>query len=674
MKAPSNRDGASSAVADEELNEDALADQASADDDAEYEEYEEAVRPMTLRRWLEQGGSFGSSVLVHMLLFLLMGYISVGPSEEELLLDLDRIRIETPPVSQEEPLQAVDFNQQVQSQAQQTSATFASQNNLGEGGEIGMGMGLPSVSLDPKILSSKPAGGSVSVDRLTLDMPSANVIAMGVPDGAFGDPHAVVENYDQAFDRITEELLFMLSEQEVLVIWIFDQSESMKDDQQMIRERIETVYAELGVVGEGRNARLTTAVASFGASYYLHTKKPTADVNEIKAAIDQVPIDPSGEEMMCQAIGRSIDTHAKLAAAQDRKIALIVVTDESGNRQNNDQYLEQALAYAKASKSRIYVLGREAVFGYPYAHQRWRHPQTKHVHWIKIDRGPETALVENLQTDGFRKRYDAHPAGFGPYEQCRLAKETGGIFFMLPGIEVDIVRGDDREYALEAIRPYKPDLRSRAEVITAMQGKPLQQVLTKIVQDLNPYREGAAKIMEARMLFSPRVDQLGVQMAQELEKARIFLTYLDAAAKTLEQAKVLRHDSDRRRQANYDLMYAQVLAYTARRYEYIAACDHFVRNPPEAPPMEKPGFLRFEGWRVHGNKELLAPDVTQSYVDRSTEMFNQIIAEHPGSPWAARAEWELSRGFGITVKAGGYDYYGPDRNPFTGPKIPVPKL
>ena len=62
----------------------------------------------------------------------------------------------------------------------------------------------------------------------------------------------------------------------------------------------------------------------------------------------------------------------------------------------------------KQRKCKIYTLGRESVFGYPYAHMRYVHPQTKRPHWLRIDRGPETGFVEQLQTNGFRRRYDAH--------------------------------------------------------------------------------------------------------------------------------------------------------------------------------------------------------------------------------------------------------------------------
>ena len=131
-----------------------------------------------------------------------------------------------------------------------------------------------------------------------------------------------------------------------------------------------------------------------------------------------------------------------------------------GTPENNSQFLEQAISVAKSADCKIYVLGRESVFGYPYANIRWRHPQTRRMHWLKIDRGPETGFPEQLQTNGFRRRSDAFNSGFGPYEQTRMARETNGVFFMLPTVEPNLVRVKQKiKYDMEALRPYRPDLR-----------------------------------------------------------------------------------------------------------------------------------------------------------------------------------------------------------------------
>ena len=87
-------------------------------------------------------------------------------------------------------------------------------------------------------------------------------------------------------------------------------------------------------------------------------------------------------------------------------MALILVSDESGEREENVGHLEATINIARDARCRIYVLGREAVFGYPHVRFRYRHPQTRRVHWLIANRGPETAFVEQLQTNGFRRRWE----------------------------------------------------------------------------------------------------------------------------------------------------------------------------------------------------------------------------------------------------------------------------
>jgi hypothetical protein len=54
-------------------------------------------------------------------------------------------------------------------------------------------------------------------------------------------------------------------------------------------------------------------------------------------------------------------------------------------------------------------------------------------------------------------------------------------------------------------------------------------------------------------------------------------------------------------------------------------------------------------------------------------MFEQVKRDHAGTPWAARAEFELKRGFGIELNP---VYHGPpSRNPPPkGPPVRIPKL
>jgi hypothetical protein len=552
------------------------------------------------------------------------------------------------PRSEDDPVEfELDTQVQISDMVTPTSIT-SSPLAVAMVGAEGM-VGTP--QLDQLVL--KEVAATAEVSQISIDHPLAGApgfsrLIEAVPDKEFkGDPRAIIDDYEQAMDRIAQELMWMMEKGPLLVIWLFDQSGSMKDDQQEIRERLNNVYLQLGIFGRAQSQYMETSIVSFGQGYVQHTRRPTSDRDEIRAAIDDVPEDDSGKEYMCQAIVRAISSHGEYARRTSRQMVLILVSDESGEQDDNQTYLERTIEEANAANCRIYVLGREAVFGYPYAHVHWRHPQTNRVHWLPVDRGPEAAFVEQLQIDGFRRRHDAFPSGFGPYEQCRLARETGGIFFMLPSLESNLVRGEKRKYELDILRPYRSDLRRRDEILSDRKRYPLRGMIWQCIYDLNPYQSPeVARQIEMRIHFSLQHNEFVKQARIEQSKAKNYLIYLARVQSALEGALQHRQqEADPRWQANFDLIYAQLIAYQARIWEYGAACEGFIRNPQTASPTKSPNLV-LQDWRISTRKETLT-DESKPYIDRAIELFDGVIENHPGTPWAQRAEWERNRGFGV---------------------------
>lgn len=640
---------------------------AAASADASEGDREEVADPFWLRRALRQSSALLLSGFVHMAGLIILGLLTVPETVIEDVQEVVASLVE----EQQRDLQVVEIENQIVDVREVSSQVLSSSPIQGAVGASGAA-GLISAPQVDKALLEQTVNSEVTIDGIMTDIPSTSKLVVHAPDGTIGDARAVVDSYQEALDQLTQEILWMMEKGKVLVVWNFDQSESMKNDQKEIRERIDHVYRQLGLLGRGQDDTLETAVTSYGEKWINHSRKPTTDLIDIRAAIDAVPIDKTGKEMMCQAVGQSIATYRPYCQKTGRQMALVILTDESGDPANNNQYLEAALAEAKAARCKVYVLGREAVFGYPYAHIRWVHPQTDHVHWIPIERGPETAFVEQLQTDGFRRRYDAHSSGFGPYECSRLGSHTGGIFFMLPSVETDLVHGEKRKYALEAMRSYMPDLRSKLEVKNDIDDSPLRLMLEKVIYDLNPYNEEAAKIIVMRVHFSPKYDVFVEQARREQAKALIYLDYLARVEKTIgAMQRERREEASPRWQANYDIMYAQVIAYQARMYEYGAYLEEFIKKPKTAPLKKSPN-LTLVGWEITTRHKTLTGDKIKPYVERATAMFQDVIKNHPGTPWAARAEVELKRGYGVHLVE---DYDPPYRRPPTGePLIPVPKL
>jgi hypothetical protein len=628
------------------------------------------------------------SMVVHLIGLFAISFIAAYINDEKVVAEVaPDFETEITREVEFEKIVTFELDNPLHQATQETSRAFSSSMDLESGGGGGGGNGsLGSVGgsgdgpggaggglgLDKGVMESLGKGEGIAIEGLFIETPSSTKLIVEAPDGMVGDARAVVDSYNEALDRITQEILWMLDKGPVLVVLAFDQSESMKDDQREIRDRIEHVYRQLGLVSKHNRSALETAVVSYGESYIQHTRKPTSDWYEIKACMDEVPVDPSGKEMMCSTVTQAIGTHRAYAERTNRQMCLVLCTDESGEPPDNQTNLERAVAEAKAAKCKIFTIGREAVFGYPYAQLRWLHPQTGHHHWIQIDRGPETGFVEQLQTDGFHRRFDAHPSGFGPYEQSRLSRETGGVFFLLPSLETNLVRGEKRKYELEQMRRFLPDLRSRMEVGQEIESSELSRSLTKVIYDLNPHQPEIAKIIVMRVHFSPDLPNLMRQIQIECAKATIYGEYLSRVEQELARLeKHRRHESLPRWQANYDLIYAQVIAYQARMFEYRAYLQEFARKP-KFVPATKPPNLRHTGWDIHTRKELLTGKTVEPFIERATARFHAVITDHAGTPWAARAEYELKRGFGVHLIE---EYHGPGRTLPTGTVLmPVPKM
>jgi len=633
----------------------------------EYEEEYELGSHLFFRLFYSVG-SCGISLVVHLVGLLLLAYLTLPDQNadvETLVQAVFEPAIEDPPVE-------FKLDPEVTVVTDPSTAMVSSSPMLGVGVGVNASAGPP--QLDEEVVQVAKANAAVSeisIEHPLTGVPSFEELVEAIPEGQFkGEPRAVIDNYEQAMDRIAQELLLMMDDGPVLVIWAFDESGSMKDDQQEIRERINGVYLQLGLVGRDKSRWLETSIVGYGQDLHEITSRPTSDISEIRQAIASIPEDESGIENMCQAVGFAIARHREYAQRTRRQMALVLVTDESGEQKNNWDYLERAIAEAKAAKCRIYVLGREAVFGYPYVHMRWQHPETHGIHWILVDRGPETAFVEQLQIDGFRRRHDAFPSGFGPYEQCRMARETGGIFFMLPSLESALVRGEKRDYELEIMRPYRPDLGHRRELLNYRETNPLRAAIWKCIYDLDPYNKNISGQIEMRVHFSNQYDEFVRQARIQQVKATKFLVYLASTQKALEAgAKYREEEADPRWQANYDLIYAQLIAYQARIWEYGASLEAFIKNPKVVPLTKSPD-LRLVHWDVVVRKPTLTEE-SKPYIERATKLFKGVMNNYPGTPWAARAEKELKRGFGVDFRP---DYRRPYKAPPGGVTVKVPKL
>jgi hypothetical protein len=533
----------------------------------------------------------------------------------------------------------------------------------------------------------------VNIRPVTTDvaLPSDEMLAQELGEGEIvGEVGSMVEGYGAAMGIITQEIVRMMRQQKVTVVWLFDESGSLEDDRKEIRENYMRVLDELKIASEKDeelkrgSEQLLTVVASYGQGIHEHTPRPTADIDMIKAAIDKVPVDQSGQENMCQSIATVIAKYKKTAIVGKRKLAVIIVSDESGD---DGDFVEQAISEARAAKSPLYFLGRESMFGFPYARQRWVDEPTKEEFWIQIRRGPETPFPECLQWNGLQSRWDAQSAGFGPYEQVRMARESGGIFFVLPGDETTLVgqgANDKRKYDFLSMREYQPNLVSRPEYARDRLTSEFRETIWRIISTLNPngdkllFQTSDPELNIQREHFPFALEGFRAAAAAQVGKAVRAMQLTEQGIGLLENVRPLRaSEATQRWRAGYDLALAQLFMFRLRLYQYLLAMDKHA-NTTEMPKLKNPKSNEWNLW--WDRSKSIIPDEPQfsrlktafglkltleeysamvkTEEAAAIERMKAVITDHPGTPWARRAETELDWGFGFRVEDGLWDPSG----------------
>jgi hypothetical protein len=605
---------------------------------------------------------FGLSILVHLLALSAMTLVTIAAAPASLLTGIESI-------FSEGPRSAEEFTTELNTDAEIAEAVNlvaggAVVNGLaGAGGAGGNGGGSAGgLAVD----QSKIDGGTgfrdptVGLGGGDLSLPGLETLGNDLGAGQIaGEVGAVVEGYGPALDRLTQELARLMRESKLLVVWLFDESESMKDDQEDLKGRIHRVYEELKLFDDELKAGvLLSTVVSFGEDvhFMLPRKRATDDVPAILKAIDAIPIDKSGVENTCHAISAAIGEYRKQAAAGKRKLVVVVVSDEAGD---DGEHVDETLQLARSARSSIYVLGRESVFGNLFAYVRWIHPQTGGLHYLPIRRGPETPFAELLPFDGFRRRMDASLSGFGPYEQVRVCRDTGGIFFMLPSEEQNINDPDARKYAALDLKEYAPDIATRRDYAERRDKSPLRRAVWEAIVLLNPF-DPKNKDFEIPIdnWYSVNPAEYTPPVTEALARCRNLFELLTEAEQRLKSVEEMRNrEKSQRWRASYDLMLGQLMAYRVRLFQYTIALEQFARSIPTRKFADK----KSNQWAVGiGAKDLLKPDEQQLRATRvspddlerarqaALKQFARVQEQHPGTPWAARAAWELTRGFGMT--------------------------
>jgi hypothetical protein len=493
-------------------------------------------------------------------------------------------------------------------------------------GRINEGSSLPGIKVD---------GLGASPLNLLPAAPAADLSGGG---RIAGDALFDVKEIGVALDQLAREILRHLKDHKLTVVWLFDESTSMQDDQRTILQKFDRVSSELKLNVEPTKksaGALNHAIVGFGQGIDYVLERPRDDIDQIGRAIKHLKIDSTGIENSMHAVRDVVDHYANLIR-KDRRLLIVLVSDESGDDGADVEEARQAL---KKYKVPLYVIGRQSLFGYPYAHHRYVDPVTKDVYHPLIRRGPETADLEIYQWDGLYDRWDEQPSGFAPYELARLTRDSGGIYFVLPSEEFMRLRQREQAYSITHLKEYLPEYENRLNYVERRNSSPLRQVLHEIVL------EGKAFLYRRDFPIEPQ--ELAKAAIEQGQKATIKLNALLEIQKRLEElAKVHGREPEKRWQAHYDLTLAQTVAFQVKAYEYRALMTSIAQAPPI--PKSQPGPDMMVTWVVDHSKTPRAPrDQTAKKYAEAERLLNEIIIRHPKTPWADLAWDTLNRGFSV---------------------------
>lgn len=580
------------------------------------------------RRYTEIPG-WGISLVIHGAILLALLGISTQLTEKPKKIDLNSAL--TTEVGEEEPLKIL-----ADPVSDQRSETLSNPNL------VAVASATPNVSSATKVdqrSSMMPDIQAPGLSSPLATMPAAPAVDLGNRGMISGDVTAAVDTIDQALDQLAREILRNLNDHKLLVVWMFDESNSMKDDQQAVKSKFDRVSSELRShvnKGQKENKELLHAVVGFGGGIHFE-QEPTEDEQSITRAIDRLRTDQTGAENTLQAFARILAKYNSYIT-KDRRLMTVLVTDESGD---DGQVIEETRDLARKHLVPVYVVGRQSLLGADQLHIQYQDPVTKDIYHPTIKRGPETADFELLQYDGIHGRWDETPSGFAPYELARLTKETGGMYFILPNEEQLRVnnRRLERAYSIATLREYVPDYESRAEYVLKRNKSDLRRSMYQIIQ--------ASKKWGFDHHLPTDYVQYVTKAKEVMGQCAIRQKQLEEAEKVLKALEPLRErETEKRWQAAYDLMRAQIVVYQIKAVEFMFALKGVGDTKPalkNKPNKDQQVIFDFG----HGKQRWVPAEKSDKMYAEGERLLKLVMERHPKTPWADLAKDELDKGFGV---------------------------
>ncbi len=461
-----------------------------------------------------------------------------------------------------------------------------------------------------------------------------------------------------AIDRITHEIMISVEQRPTLVVWLFDQSGSLREERVRILKRFRGIYDQLGVIEaaadpafrQHKDKPLLTAVVGFGEVPQMLTSEPTDQIDQIEAAIRKIKDDQTGRENVFQAVEMSAEKFRSYRSPRhgNRNVMIVVFTDEAGDDVDR---LDATIKTCQKLGVSVYVVGRPAPFGRPSAYVKWIDPDPnfdQRPQWVPVSMGPESMMPERLKLYflGAGSRDDLLDSGYGPFALTRLCYETGGLYFSAhPNRAVGrYVTGRETNnlaahisafFDPSTMRRYQPEYTSANEYRQLLRSNRARGGLVAAAQ-----LSWTTPLEDVRTRFPKRDDATLIEILSIAQR-----NAADRQPKINRLCEVLRAgEADRdqlrrpRWRAGYDLAIGRALAAKVRTDGYSVMLAKAKQGMEFAGEKNNTWVIAADSQFVDAKLEKLA-DEAEKYLAR-------VLEEHPDTPWALMAERELRKPLG----------------------------
>jgi len=251
---------------------------------------------------------------------------------------------------------------------------------------------------------------------------------------------------------------------------------------------------------------------------------------------------------------------------------------------------------------------------------------------------PESLVAANKdETMATRFEYPPSPMSASPTEIGAIASEIN-----LPGIRKDEDSGiAGFPFPREVLAPYTEDV----SLQTIRQNKdkyPLRIAVLDAQATIKDIweKKGGEELSLREEFVGPSSDAVKKEVLKEQLFPARGITKLESAIIVLESVSGMRDAEPKRWQANYDYMLAQCKARLAWMNEYDLALGS-IRT--EVLPTLKPGQ---DGYRLISQEKMKVKKEAK-YAEEAKEIYQKIIMEFKGSPWAIQAKRDKAQSLGL---------------------------